>query len=1094
MEEIGDPHFKRERPASYGQPPSLPMPPTEAPHLHTYPHPAPQGAPMHPHWNPAPSPYHDGHDHRPIPDGPPPHHVPHSYPPPQNYGPPPHSQTPTYPPDPGYSRQNSVSGPTRSPPSAQPSHYSTTVNGAPHPSEAYYPPPPADYRSRQSYPPPESPASAQPQPVLHVQTTNHEIMPTQPQHQGPPPGYPPPPSSGPPPTPGYWPPPPHADWYQQQRRKPVRAAQACDSCRQRKAKCDEGRPECTHCKENSLRCTYRDVPPQKSEKQMLHMTEKVDGLASQLESYIRSTDDKLNAVDEKLDNLIASVQLIASQRSVSDSRPEASIPMTKTRSRPQTKEEPRSNSSAQLHRHDFINAPFMQGGMVDANAAVHVYTASTPKQRGPMGASDLLMWPSIQDLAPKDIASTYVMDGEAQRGLLRLYGCGEGEDKGDGHDGAPSPAASNNSSGRMDEDGTNSSPSGVWGTGQLPHREGNHQPVYDHPGGVTPGGQLLLDRTAVDGHVKSYLEHMHILHPFLDARVLRKMVHTFKLKYSWDFPSVPRLAHNVITGTKRKRDTSESPNSTADVLHAVPPHNGVRSGLPQSQIEHSVSNAIVLLVIALGKICAYEKPLPGPPKSSSVTSNSRVPQQQPLLGYGDFPPSSSAPTSPYTGSHINGVPSGSTVSGLQGKNMDVIPGLAYFAKAADILGELPGGVDVSHIQANLLAGLYMGQIARIIPSHWYINNACRAVQILIRSAEYREKRMSEERRNLINFAFWSCLQLESDILAEMDIPPSGIVAREADMLLEVPSALTIGTADVEREKEEVSSNPREAYRREQNIIHRHYSNQIQLRRTINDAVHNVYSNTREPSDGKPPQLITTLDENLENWRSLLEHGWNWEDEEHESQDINHARMRGKYYGAKYIINRPALHYALSLAHPATPMSRPSESPLGGSSHSENTSPAVSHHVSSLATYRRVNEMRPPLSRSVENLEPWIRDACERCIHAAIKSTTAFDRVPPRLVVTSILSTAHAQFGNVLVLAGTFNSTSPFLKSLVPEEILRFLLTRTIRFLDDKAPISPALEEDARILRFVQGKLFPLRTGTTSQPHISSANSSFSSNR
>jgi hypothetical protein len=39
--------------------------------------------------------------------------------------------------------------------------------------------------------------------------------------------------------------------------------QACDQCRARKAKCDEGRPACSHCKESNVQCVYKDVPPHK---------------------------------------------------------------------------------------------------------------------------------------------------------------------------------------------------------------------------------------------------------------------------------------------------------------------------------------------------------------------------------------------------------------------------------------------------------------------------------------------------------------------------------------------------------------------------------------------------------------------------------------------------------------------------------------------------------------------------------------------------------------------------------------------------------------------------------------------------------------
>ncbi|KAK5953967.1 hypothetical protein OHC33_005239 [Knufia fluminis] len=923
-------------------------------------------------------------------DAPPPHHP--SYPPPQNYPPPPPpSHTPTYTPDTSYTRQNSTSGPTRSPPSVPPSHYPLAVNGGP-PPDSYYSR--QDYGNRPPYAPPESPVNA-PQPPLHVQTTSHEMVPTHPPAQGPPPGYPPPPqSAGPPPTPHYWGPPP-GDWYQQQRRKPVRAAQACDSCRQRKAKCDEGRPECTHCKENGLRCTYRDVPPQKSEKQMLQMGEKVDLLGDKLDSHIKSTDDKLNS-------LLTTVQSLVERRT-QESKLTGSVSMMKTTPRPQTKEEPRSDPSAQFKGHQTINAAFMRGPQtnLDQSDKTDDLGSEEKKKRKRMDASALLEWPAISELVPRDIPVSYVLDGEAERGLLRLYGCGEGEDKGDGHEGVVASPAASSSSGRMDEDISTSSPSGVWGTGQLPHREESLQGVHDHLGGVTPDGELLLDKKAVDAYVKSYLDRMYILHPFLDKQVLRRMVSAFKKKYSWDYGNTTNhLAQSVGVGIKRKRESSQSPHSTTDDLNTIPQYGSVRPSWRNSPpIEHSVSNAIILLVMALGKICAYEKPLPGPPKSSSVATNAKTPIQQSHLGYSDLPalgrPPSSAPPSPYT-SHTNGLPTAPAGSNLHGKNIDVIPGLAYFAKAADILGELPGGVDVSHIQANLLAGLYMGQLARVIPSHWYIANACRACMILIESPDYKQRRMSRQRRNLINYAFWSCLQLESDILAEVDLPKSDIVAKEGAMLWEVPDDLTVADPEQENHDPEIKD-----------PIAHHYSNQIQLRRTINDAVYNIYTSSREFE--KPSSMITTISENLDRWRVDIMGqalGWDWREDDHESPDINQARMRGKYYGAKYIINRPALKYALDLAGPGTPMTRPSESPIGSGAQSGYTSPAVTHH-SDAASGRRISDMRPPPRMADQFLEPWILNACMKCIDAAIKSTTAFDKVPGRLVITNILGTAHA---------------------------------------------------------------------------------------
>jgi len=74
-----------------------------------------------------------------------------------------------------------------------------------------------------------------------------------------------------------------------------------------------------------------------------------------------------------------------------------------------------------------------------------------------------------------------------------------------------------------------------------------------------------------------------------------------------------------------------------------------------------------------------------------------------------------------------------------------------------MLSEFPGSLDVFYIQANLLAGLYIRQLARVVPSHAYISNACRACQVLIESSEYESPTITLARKNLIRFAFWTSL-------------------------------------------------------------------------------------------------------------------------------------------------------------------------------------------------------------------------------------------------------------------------------------------------------------------------------------------------
>ena len=154
-------------------------------------------------------------------------------------------------------------------------------------------------------------------------------------------------------------------------------------------------------------------------------------------------------------------------------------------------------------------------------------------------------------------------------------------------------------------------------------------------------------------------------------------------------------------------------------------------------------------------------------------------------------------------------------------------------------------------------------------------------------------------------------------------------------------------------------------------------------------------------------------QNLEQWRVLMqikspEMAWN--DNDYITSDINAARMRAKYYGAKVIISRPTLFAALHDAW-STISIRQSESPLPGhGSASQQSSPTVSHGYNSTGLQQQGSHTDSPAQPeipSVNQLKPEIYHGVRVCIHAAIRSTTAFDGVAPRLIVTNIFGTGHA---------------------------------------------------------------------------------------
>jgi hypothetical protein len=153
-----------------------------------------------------------------------------------------------------------------------------------------------------------------------------------------------------------------------------------------------------------------------------------------------------------------------------------------------------------------------------------------------------------------------------------------------------------------------------------------------------------------------------------------------------------------------------------------------------------------------------------------------------------------------------------------------------------------------------------------------------------------------------------------------------------------------------------------------------------------------------------------LNRNLESGRdwitSTTENGW--DDEDYLTKLINPARMRAKYYGAKVIINRPYLFAALHYPWHIICTQLPSQSPMPVSDrHSEQASPGFAPTADSQRQGSHMGPSSRSEERSLENLHPEIRSGVELCIQAAIRSTTVFDKVPPRLIVTNIFGTAHA---------------------------------------------------------------------------------------
>lgn len=292
-------------------------------------------------------------------------------------------------------------------------------------------------------------------------------------------------------------------------------------------------------------------------------------------------------------------------------------------------------------------------------------------------AKKLLMWPSIKALLPEEYDEDYVMNLEDGRGLTFVYGQREGDDIHEGAQQGQQPSMRNTSFYPIPNWNQGFHPTGSPSdaTWKAPGRKTPAAPetsVKKAEHGIEESGTFTADNGTVHRLHRSYMDHFHKLNPFLDPKSLEKKIEMFICMYC-------PTSGNHQQGAKRKRSEDKSLPSPVGVVRTD------RS--LQRRIEQSIDNAVILLVLALGSICEYPHcPVPAPVCRDYCKE----------------------------------------------RDVNIIPGVAYYKYATQILGSLQGANSLPHVQAALLAGLYAGQLAHPLQSHGWINQAARACQVLVR--------------------------------------------------------------------------------------------------------------------------------------------------------------------------------------------------------------------------------------------------------------------------------------------------------------------------------------------------------------------------
>lgn len=357
----------------------------------------------------------------------------------------------------------------------------------------------------------------------------------------------------------------------------------------------------------------------------------------------------------------------------------------------------------------------------------------------------------------KEIKSNFPFRLESNRGLLRLFGRGEGIETPPGYEKHPTM---DNETSPNDVQSDVSSPATGEEWGQLGGLTPPANSIEISGGSINPDGMPDFRRETVIHLVRIYKREINNMHPLFTPSQLDKIVENF-LKQIPDSRARPKAINDLQLESHPRRvsagfagTSQHNPESPGAKRKRSPGgeyldpqvHQDFKPGHPF----RNITAALVMLCMALGAICQHKEKIPpvhtdheyeAMQRSSSLSSpvvrNGHPPS--PLQGspsmpapFGTGSPPDHARGQPRSRRQSLDTPFEQIRNPTKPRNIDVIPGLPYFALASDVIGNQLGGNSLQHVHMNLLAGLYHGQLARVMESHAYIASACRSLQVILR--------------------------------------------------------------------------------------------------------------------------------------------------------------------------------------------------------------------------------------------------------------------------------------------------------------------------------------------------------------------------
>ncbi|KAF5657488.1 hypothetical protein FHETE_10407 [Fusarium heterosporum] len=241
---------------------------------------------------------------------------------------------------------------------------------------------------------------------------------------------------------------------------------------------------------------------------------------------------------------------------------------------------------------------------------------------------------------------------------------------------------------------------------------------------------------------------------------------------------------------------------------------------------------------------------------------------------------------------------------------------------------------------------------------------------VMRRCKRRNEFIQETNDNKLALAFWTFLQLESDLIAEMQLPPSGLLSYENDIPHPNMSLL-------------------EGFDRR---ILDSYLGQLYLRTHLNSIRRMFYTPEDPTKAGKDTfKNVDVIPDAISSMRWVAP-SFAFGEDDSPADDILTARLRAKYWGAQVITYRPSIRQILQFSHWIKNHASSPNFPTVSSEFRQDVIAPVIH----------------PKARTHRGIDSQVIELAKKGIKALIESTRAFHGLGyKRPIITNIFGTAHA---------------------------------------------------------------------------------------